>query len=241
MADSDRAPQIAGQAGRPLPAGADPNTSQPAVMTLIGHLTELRARVIRICLGLAAGTAIGFALAPAIRRLLVSPLPTQQVQALAPGDAFSITLRVALMAGVAISMPVTLYQVWAFIRPGLTPAERRVFWPWLIAAVVLFAVGVGVAWFVLPYAITFLLAFTDETIVGDRFAAGPYFDFVTTMFLGIGLALEFPVVLVGLARIGLVSAQLLGAAAATPSLASPSSPPSRRLEGMSPRRSCSAC
>lgn len=158
---------------------------------------------------MAAGTAIGFALAPAIRRLLVSPLPTQQVQALAPGDAFSITLRVALVAGVAISMPVTVYQVWAFIRPGLTPAERRVFWPWLIAAVVLFAVGVGVAWFVLPYAITFLLAFTDETIVGDRFAAGPYFDFVTTMFLGIGLSLEFPVVLVGLARIGLVSAQLL--------------------------------
>jgi len=178
-------------------------------MTLVGHLTELRSRVIRICFGLLAGTLVGFYVAPAIRRLLVSPLPSGQVQALAPGDAFGITMRIALAVGIAISMPVTIYQAWTFVRPGLSRDERRVFGPWLAAGVLLFVVGIGVAWFILPYTLAFLLAFTDETIVADRFAAGPYFDFVTSMFLGIGLALEFPVVLVGASRVGLVGSRQL--------------------------------
>ena len=76
-----------------------------------------------------------------------------------------------------------------------------------------FALGVTVAYFILPYALTFLIGFTDDVLVAD-FAAGPYFDFVTTMFLVFGLIMEFPILLVGLSRVGIVTSDLLRQSAA---------------------------
>ena len=114
--------------------------------------------------------------------------------------------------GVILAMPVILYQVWAFVAPGLTPAERRVARPWVPLALAFFALGVGIAWLVLPFAIEFLLTFTDDVVRGDLFAAGPYFDFVTTIFLVFGLVMEFPILLFGLSRVGLVTSARLRAA-----------------------------
>ena len=82
--------------------------------------------------------------------------------------------------------------------------------PWIPLALVFFALGVGIAYFVLPYAAAFLLGFTDEVLVAN-IAAGPYFDFVTTMFLAFGLVLEFPILLVGLSRVGILSSERLTA------------------------------
>lgn len=178
-------------------------------MSLVDHLSELRTRLIRAIVAVAVGSAAGFYFSRDIRRLLVEALPTHQVQVLAPGDAFGITVRISVVFGLVIAMPVILYEVWAFIAPGLTAAERRAVRPWIPLAAVFFATGVGLAWFVLPFAMSFLLSFTDEYVSGDAIAAVPYFDFVTNLFLAFGLVLEFPIVLIGLSRVGIITADRL--------------------------------
>lgn len=179
------------------------------LMPLLGHLGELRTRLIRSALAITAGTAVGFWVATPIKRTFVELLPSDQVQALGPSDAFGITFRIALMVGIVLAMPVLLYQLWAFIAPGLTSAEKREVRPWLPAALVCFALGLGLAWLVLPHALTFLLAFTDEYIRGDELAAVPYFDFVITMFLVFGFMMEFPILLIGLSMTGILTAARL--------------------------------
>lgn len=179
-------------------------------MSLVDHLGELRTRLFRILLAVVAGGVIGFAIAPTIRNMLIEPLPTGTVQVLGPGDAFMIQLRIAIVVGVILAMPVILYQVWAFVAPGLTPAERKAVRPWIPMALVFFALGVSIAYFVLEPATSFLLSFTDNVLVAN-IAAGPYFDFVTTMFLAFGLVLEFPILLVGLSRVGILSSARLAA------------------------------
>ena len=94
------------------------------------------------------------------------------------------------------------------MAPGLTPSEKRVLRPWIPLALFFFVLGVAVAWVILPFAIQFLLAFTDATLVATL-AAPPYFDFVTTMFLVFGLLMEFSIVLYALARVGIVSSARL--------------------------------
>ena len=178
-------------------------------MTLVDHLGELRTRIIRSILAVAVGAVIGFILSQRVRQYLIELLPSGHVQALSPGDGFAISLRIAIVIGIIIAMPVLLYQLWAFIAPGLTTNERRIIRPWIPLALFFFALGVAIAWFILPFALTFLLSFTDAYITGDSLAATPYFDFVTTMFLAFGLLMEFPIVLYALSRVGIVTSARL--------------------------------
>ncbi|MEA2518969.1 MAG: sec-independent protein translocase protein TatC [Chloroflexota bacterium] len=195
----------------PVPTGGAPAAPEHA-MTLVDHLSELRTRLVRAILAVVVGSAIGFWLAPTIRRILAAPLPAEHrvLQVLGPGDAFAVTLRIAVVFGIILAMPVLLYQLWAFIAPGLTISERKALRPWIPLALFFFALGVAVAWIILPFAIGFLLAFTDETLVANL-TAPAYFDFVTTMFLAFGLLMEFPIVLYGLARVGILSSARLSA------------------------------
>lgn len=195
--------------GQPAPT-PDAGTPEGATMSLVDHLTELRNRIFRSLLAVAAGSVIGFLAANEIIRVLAMPAGGRLLN-LGPGDAFAVTIRVALISGVVIAMPFLLYQLWAFVAPGLTAVERRAIRPYIPLALVFFVLGVGIAWLVLPYAMSFLLSFGTGTFV-NQLAAGPYFDFVTTMFLGFGLVMEFPILLVGLSRVGIVSSARLRAA-----------------------------
>ena len=213
MADAD-AVRGAGVPER-LPAGpsGSPGPAEPSsVMTLVDHLTELRTRLIRCVLAIVAGGAIGFLFSKQIRDTLMSPLPPEHatLQALGPGDGFAIALRIAIAVGIVLAMPVLLYQLWAFVAPGLTPAEKRTLRPWIPLALFFFVLGVAVAWVILPFAIGFLLAFTDDRLVANL-AAPPYFDFVTTMFLAFGLVMEFPILMFGLSRVGILTSERLSA------------------------------
>ena len=213
MADAD-AVRGAGLPDR-LPTGSPTPPTAPAaepgqVMTLVDHLTELRNRIIKSIVAVALGTAIGFAIQGQIRNLLISPLPeaNRHLQVLGPGDGFAIALKISIVIGIILAMPVLLYQLWAFVAPGLTPSERRSLRPWIPLALFFFILGVTIAWVILPFAIQFLLAFTDETLVANL-AAPPYFDFVTTLFLAFGLLMQFPIVLYGLARVHILSSARL--------------------------------
>jgi sec-independent protein translocase protein TatC len=217
MADAD-ALRESGSPGVPVtPEPAPPPTAEPpptaapgdeSVMSLVDHLSELRTRLVRSLLAVAAGSLVGFYFSRQIRDFLIEPLPVDQVQVLGIGDAFVIQLKIAVVVGIILAMPVLLYQVWAFVAPGLTPAERRTARPWIPLALVFFALGVGIAYLVLPYAMSFLLSFTDDVLV-QGIAAGPYFEFVTTMFLAFGLVMEFPIVMVGLSRVGVLTSDRL--------------------------------
>lgn len=210
MADAD-AVRDAGLPGRLNPAPEPPSQPEPPVrgeMTLVGHLTELRDRLIRIVLAIAVGSVIGFWQATPIIGILVAPLPSDQLQYTGLGDAFVINLKVGIVVGIILAMPMILYQVWAFVAPGLTDDEKRIVRPWIPLALVFFAIGVVIAYFILPFAVAFLFSFASDYL-HPLITAGPYFDFVTTMFLAFGLIMEFPILLYGLSRVGIVTSQRL--------------------------------
>jgi len=207
MADADalREPGVTGLPESPPPA-APP--ADETVMSLVDHLGELRTRIFRSIIAVAVASTIGFYFAKDVRDFLQRPLGGIPLQVLGVGDAFIIQVKIALVIGIILAMPVLLYQLWAFIAPGLTPNERKVVRPWIPMALIFFALGVIIAYVVLPFAIQFLFSFTDENLQA-RPAAGQYFDFVTTMFLAFGLVMEFPILLVGLSLVGIVTSQRL--------------------------------
>ena len=213
MADADalREPGVTG-----LPVTPSPQSTPPAaapgdeqVMSLVDHLGELRTRIFRSIIAVALGSTVGFLFATQIRQFLQAPLAGKPLQVLGVGDAFIIQVKIAMVTGVILAMPVLLYQLWAFVAPGLTPPERKAVRPWLPLALAFFALGVIIAYIVLPFAIGFLFSFTDETTLLARPAAGQYFDFVTTMFLAFGLVMEFPILLIGLSTVGIITSKRL--------------------------------
>jgi sec-independent protein translocase protein TatC len=207
VTDADALREVGPPTPGAAPAGSAPQADK--TMTLVDHLVELRSRVIRSILAVVVGAVVGFLVSSKVRQYLIELLPANRVQALGVGDAFAISLKISIVIGIILAMPVLLYQLWAFISPGLTPHERRLIRPWIPIALFFFALGVAIAWVILPFALTFLLGFTDQYITGDTLAAGPYFDFVTTMFLAFGLLMEFPIVLYALSLVGIATSARL--------------------------------
>jgi len=193
-----------------LPGGGAPSaTVVGGVMPLVDHLTELRGRLIWSVAAIALGSVVGFVLGEPIIAFLKAPLPpTTPLIVTGIGDAFAIRLRIALVVGVILAMPVILWHLWRFVAPGLTATERRAVRPWIPAALLFFVIGVTIAYVILPFASAFLLSFQTpefQTLLSLR----DYFDFVSTLFLAFGILMEFPILLVGLSRVGIVTSERL--------------------------------
>jgi sec-independent protein translocase protein TatC len=179
------------------------------VMPLVDHLSELRRRIIWSIVAIAIGAVIGYLVSESIISFLIAPLPPgTPTKVFGIGDAFAIRLKIALVVGIILAMPVLLWHVWRFVSPGLTPTERRTVLPWIPIALLFFVIGVTIAYVVLPFASQFLLGFQTEqlqVILDIR----SYFDFVTTLFLAFGILMEFPILLVGLSLVGIVTSDRL--------------------------------
>ena len=214
MADADalREPGVTGLPVTPDPEPLPPPSAAPgdeSVMSLIDHLGELRTRIFRAVLAVALFSVIGFAISDFIVKILADAIPGDSPLFFTGlGDGFVIKIKISIVVGVILAMPVLLYQGWAFISPGLTPAERRTARPWIPIALFFFALGTFIAWIVLPFAAQFLVSFSTSDLQ-PLITAGSYFDFVTTLFLVFGLVMEFPILLVGLSRVGIVTSQRL--------------------------------
>lgn len=223
MADAD-AILDAGVSSR-LPVVSDSDTPQAApgpvtprsaqtVMTLVDHLSELRRRIFICIAAVVVGGGVGFYFSGRLVSLLKSPLPRgldgeeRVLNFLAPGEAFFIYVKLAAVVGIVLAMPVILFQVWRFISPGLTPEERRLARPWVPVALVFFLIGVAVAWVVLPFAMQFLIGFESKDFQYLP-TAEAYFGFISTLFLAFGLTMEFPIVLVLLSKVGIITSQRL--------------------------------
>ena len=180
-------------------------------MPLREHLLELRKRVGRAALGLVVGAILGWTLYEAVFELLQAPVVRLQADR---GEniglnfngvlsAFDMRIKVSLFVGVLVSSPWWVYQLWAFITPGLTHRERLVTVGFLAAAVPLFLAGALLAWYTLPQAVGVLTGFTPRD-AWNLISAQEYLTFVMRMVLAFGAGFLLPVVMVALTMIGVV-------------------------------------
>ena len=181
-------------------------------MTLVEHLSELRRRVFICIVAIALGGIVGFWKAPDVITLLLQPLDPccgGKVQLLALGSGFLLYAKIAIVVGIAIGLPVILYEIWAFVAPGLTPRERRGVLPLIPLSIVFFVLGLVVAYVTLPFAVQFLAGFQIEGKLELIPTGEAYFGFVTMLFLVFGVVMEFPIVLVLLSRLGVIKLSFL--------------------------------
>lgn len=183
-------------------------------MPLREHLVELRKRVFLAAAGIAVGAIAGWFLYQPVFELLQEPLLNAaadrggnvSVNFAGLASAFDMQLKVSLFLGALVSSPWWLYQLWAFITPGLTSRERRSAVGFLAAAVPLFLAGSALAAFVMPEAVRVLTDFTPEG-ASNFIDAQTYLSFVMRFVLAFGLAFVLPVIMVCINLVGLVPAK----------------------------------
>lgn len=183
-------------------------------MTLGQHLVELRKRLTMIALGIVVGSIIGWFLSQFIWDAMSAPVHeiarARHASINYPNitAAFDLRLQVTIYTGIVISSPLWLYQIFAFLVPGLTGKEKRYTFSFFFTAVPLFLAGCAAGWFVLPHIVGLLTSFAPE---GDStlLNASDYFSFVLKLVLAIGIAFVLPVFIVLLNFIGIISAKAI--------------------------------
>lgn len=181
-------------------------------MTLWEHIAELRTRLFKIAIAVSLGAVIGWFLYPYVLEILKHPFnevqPDQPFIATEPLQAFGLRIKMSAYIGIAIAMPVIVWQVWRFVTPGLYPNEKKYAIPFTVSAIVLFLMGATVAYYILNPTLEFL-----TTIGGSQiepfYTADSYVTLIVWMMLAFGIGFEFPVLLVALQLIGVLTPKRL--------------------------------
>jgi len=178
-------------------------------MTLIQHLEELRGRLVKSAIALAITTSFSFLFASRFLKILIAPAGGLKPIFLRPTEGLLTYMRVAFLSGIALAMPVIVYQTIRFIVPGLKTSETRYLYVILPGAAVSFAAGVAFAYFaMLPFALRYLLNFGSD-IAEAKWAIGQYIAFVTTLMLWVGVMFETPLLMFFLTKLGVVTPKML--------------------------------
>jgi len=189
-------------------------------MPLMDHLRELRNRVVKIVLALAAGMALGFVFFNPVWHVIERPLCSATIRGVngcrmlgvnmpaldGPLDPFYLRVKVALVVGIIVSSPVWLYQIWAFIAPGLYSREKRWSYIFIGSAVPLFLAGNVLAYYSLGRSMHYLLGLTPKG-VANIIQVDQYMSFVMTMLIAFGIAFEVPLLIVMLNLAGILTHQ----------------------------------
>ncbi len=178
-------------------------------MTLIEHLEELRQRLVYSVVGLLAASGIGLLFVDRLLQILLQPTRGKQLTTLTVLEPFLVKMKIAFLFGLALSMPWIMYQIYAFVSPGLTDTERRRTVPLALLSGVLFAVGIVFGYFfILPVSTTWLL-----NQAGNQFnvllTANAYISYVLFFLVIVGAVFETPLVILSLVAIGVVTPQTL--------------------------------
>lgn len=178
-------------------------------MTIIEHLEELRQRIVKIALALAVTTGLCLVFTTQIMEALLLPAGGIKPIFLKPTEMFLTYMKVGLIAGVGLAMPVIVYQLMRFLAPGLKPEEKKWLYTLVPAATGFFVAGVSFAYFfMLPFALKYLLTFGGD-LVEAKWAIGEYISFVTSLLLWVGISFETPMVIFFLAKLHIVDAKKL--------------------------------
>lgn len=198
-------------------------------MPFTEHLGELRRRMVISVLSLLAGFAVSFYFSETIFKLLTIPVRSDilfkpaypfvsfiakekavsSLVFLAPAEAFWVHLKISMIAGLILSLPVIFYQLWKFVSPGLVRKEKRYAAPFVVIATGLFFFGASFCFFVvLPFAMKFLLTYKTASLT-PMLSVQRYIDFCLKFILAFGVVFELPVIIVSLTRMGIVTPQTL--------------------------------
>lgn len=181
-------------------------------MSLGEHLVELRKRLFIAAIGIIVGMVAGFLVSGYVIDAMSIPIKEiadERGQALLNftnvTSAFDLRMKIALTTGIVLSSPVWLYQIWAFLVPGLTRKELKYAVAFFASAVPLFLLGCYAGWTVLPHIVELMVSFTPAS-ASNFFDAATYYDFVLKLVLAVGIAFVLPVFLVLLNFVGVLSA-----------------------------------
>ena len=179
-------------------------------LTLVEHLEELRARLLISLFAVGIAFAFTYYFRKTIVEWLRHPLPDRmELTTLSPGEPLVTSLTVALYAALAITVPVLVWQVWAFLAPAFAEPSQGAVVRLIGAATALLFCGMAFAyWVVLPNTIHFLLRF-DAELYDTQLRAREYFSFAALMILGVGILFELPVFVLGLVRLGVLTSARL--------------------------------
>ncbi len=204
------------QTAPPRPPSEPEDHTHEKYLTLIEHLQELRHRVMMsavfVVLGLAVSAYFGEDLIDFLKKPAEQRSENFQLQFIEPFELFVTYFRVSMLGGLIVGMPMILYQTLRFVSPALKPGERKWLYGTVVGATGLFLSGVAFAYYVaLPPALDFLLNFGGGDLAQPNIRVGAYIDFVTRLLFWTGVSFETPLVIMFLARFGIVRAgQLLG-------------------------------
>ena len=188
-------------------------------MTLRDHLAELRVRIVRSVLAIALGIIVMLAFYDRVLTFLVRPYydlcarrPSLgcdgKVYGLGPLDGFSTRISVSMYGGLILALPVVLWQIWRFVVPGLHAKEKKYAIPFIASTIALFALGGYIAFWTLDKALEFLISWSGSG-VGQVFQISKYISLVGLMVFAFGIGFEFPVLLVFLQLVGVLTPQML--------------------------------
>jgi sec-independent protein translocase protein TatC len=182
-------------------------------MSFLDHLEELRSRIIKMLIAVAVGFGVCFTFAHQIFRVVAGPI-TEKVKvplvATSVTQGFNLEIKLAFMAGVFLTAPFIMGQIWMFIAPGLYKREKRYALPFIVCSSVLFLLGGLFGYFIaFPFALQYLTQYTRDMGLQTMFTATDYFDLFIAVELGLGVVFEIPAIIFVLSRIGLVSGSFL--------------------------------
>lgn len=198
-------------------------------MPLFEHLAELRKRILISFLAILAGfilsfsfsenifeiltlplrSEIGFSISYPFLKIVASNIKNQSLVFLAPAEAFWMHLKVSFFAGLMLTLPIILHQLWKFVSPGLRPGEKKYVVPFVVSATILFLAGAAFClFFVLPFAMGFLLTYKTASMT-PMLSVGNYVDFCLKFILSFGAVFELPIVIIFLTLTGIVTPKTL--------------------------------
>ena len=189
---------------------AAPTSGDEGMMTLREHLVEFRWRLTISVVAILVCSMAFWPFKDFIFDLLQSPLgPEVSLQQIEPTEAFFSFFKVAVLGGIGIASPLVLYQIMAYVSPGLYPSEKRIFYASIPAMLAMFFIGVMFCWFViLRFTLNFLTGFAPDDI-NTELSIDSYISFVARMLLVVGLVFETPFAIFLLAKFRIVSAKRL--------------------------------